>query len=145
MQNHWLRPFAHYVGWMLAGNLAWEIAQLPLYTIWREGTAGQIVFAVLHCTAGDGLIAASALALAWFLAGRPRWPSQGYGRVAIIAIAAALTYTVFSEWLNVSVRGAWAYADAMPKLPPFGTGLAPLLQWLVVPGITFWWLRRAGD
>jgi hypothetical protein len=25
----------------------------------------------------------------------------------------------------------------MPLVPPFGTGLAPLLQWLVVPGLAF--------
>jgi hypothetical protein len=144
MESPWFKPFSRYLGWMLAGNLAWEIAQLPLYAIWREGTLGQIAFAVLHCTAGDGIIAAGALALGWLLAGRPRWPGQGYGRVAAIAIAAALAYTVFSEWLNISVRGAWAYADAMPTLPPFGTGAAPLLQWLVVPGVIFWRLRRAG-
>ncbi|MBI4757135.1 MAG: hypothetical protein HY778_17315, partial [Betaproteobacteria bacterium] len=45
-------------------SLAWEIAHLPLYTIWREGSPGWIAFAVAHCTAGDVLIGAATLMLA---------------------------------------------------------------------------------
>ena len=141
MRSHWLRPWGRYLGAMLIGNLAWEIGQLPFYTIWTEGTPGQIAFAVLHCTGGDVLIAAFSLALGWLLAGMPAWPHRRYGTTAVLAIAIALAYTVFSEWLNVSVRGSWAYAAIMPTVPPFGTGLAPLLQWLVVPAVVFRWLR----
>jgi hypothetical protein len=53
--------------------------------------------------------------------------------VAVVATAVGLGYTVFSEWLNVEVREAWAYAEAMPRLPLLGTGLAPVLQWLILP------------
>lgn len=37
---------------MAALNLLWEIAQLPLYTIYEEGEPAAIAFAVAHCTAG---------------------------------------------------------------------------------------------
>lgn len=50
-----------YLAAILVGNLVWESLQLPLYTIWREGTLREQAFAVLHCTGGDLLIAASAL------------------------------------------------------------------------------------
>jgi len=30
----------------------------------------------------------------------------------------------------------------MPLLPPLGTGLTPFLQWLIVPGIAFGYVRR---
>jgi hypothetical protein len=43
------------------GNLAWETAHLPLYTIWREGTARTMAVAVFHCTAGNLLIATATL------------------------------------------------------------------------------------
>ena len=52
-------------------NLAWEIAQLPLYTIWRTAGAGEILFAVIHCTLGDVLVAAGSLLLALFSVGTP--------------------------------------------------------------------------
>jgi hypothetical protein len=48
-------------------------------------------------------------------------------------------YTVFSEWLNVVIRAAWAYSEWMPVIPLFGhkIGLSPLLQWIVVPAVAF--------
>jgi hypothetical protein len=45
---------------ILIGNLLWEAAQIPLYTIWRDGSPGQIAFAVIHCSGGDLLIASAA-------------------------------------------------------------------------------------
>jgi hypothetical protein len=46
---------------MIALNLVWEVAQLPLYTLWVEATPGEIAFAILHCTGGDAMIAAASL------------------------------------------------------------------------------------
>jgi hypothetical protein len=128
-----LRALGWYGGLIAGANLAWEIAQLPFYTLWRDGTPGTISFAVLHCTAGDVLIAMTSVAIALLVTGRPRWPAVGAVRVGLVATTLGAAYTVFSGWLNVSVRGSWAYAPAMPVLPPFGTGLFPLLQWLVLP------------
>jgi hypothetical protein len=44
--------------------------------------------------------------------------------------------------LNVDVRQTWAYTDLMPKVPPLGTGLAPLLQWLLLPSVALHLARR---
>jgi len=41
------------------------------------------------------------------------------------------------------VRGSWAYTPAMPRVPPLGTGLAPLLQWLLLPTMSLVWARGA--
>lgn len=130
-----------YVTVMLAGNLAWEVAHVPLYTLWLTGTPASIAYAVLHCTLGDGLIAAATLGIALFTVGRG-WPEGNRGAVADVTIGLALAYTVFSEWLNISVRSTWAYRDIMPVLPPFGTGLTPLLQWIVLPLCAFRWATR---
>lgn len=116
-------------------HLAWEIVQLPLYTIWAEAI-GKQVFAVLHCTVGDLMIAGVSLLAALALVGGPDWPRTGSPQVWLLLLATGVGYTLYSEWLNVSVRGSWAYAPSMPTLPVIGTGLAPLLQWLVVPTLT---------
>ena len=42
---------------LVPAMFAWEVLQLPLYTLGRDGTAWEIAFAILHCTAGDALIA----------------------------------------------------------------------------------------
>ena len=130
------RAVLRYLSVMAAGNLLWEIAHVPLYTLWLTGTGGEIAYAVLHCTLGDVMIAASTLGLSLLLLGRG-WPERRFGAVAALTILFALAYTVFSEWLNISVRGTWAYRDIMPTLPPFETGLTPLLQWILVPAIAF--------
>jgi hypothetical protein len=46
----WLGSLRRFLVFVAAGNLVWGIAQLPLYTIWYEGTLGEIAFAVAHCT-----------------------------------------------------------------------------------------------
>ena len=43
-----------------------------------------------------------------------------------------MSYTIFSEGLNVEIWQTWAYTDFMLRLPPLGTGLTPLLQWLLL-------------
>lgn len=115
-------------------NVLWEVAQLPLYTLWSEANAGGIAFALAHCTVGDLLIGMSALMLALILtrAGEP----GTWNRLALIIIATVIGtgYTIFSEWMNTRWLEAWTYSPSMPTLPVLGTGLAPLLQWLVLPG-----------
>jgi len=134
-------PVLVYLLFAAAGHLSWEAAQLPLYTIWWTGTRREILFAVIHCTGGDLLITASALALAAFAARTGHWPFFGR-RMALTAILLGLGYTVLSKWLNTQFRQSWSYTEAMPVLPPFGTGLTPFLQWLIVPGIALLYVAR---
>ena len=142
----WIRGIRHYLAAIAIGSLVWEVAQLPLYTIWHEETPRGIAFAALHCTAGDILIATASLVGALVFFGNMRWPANGYRRVAAVAIAGGLAYTVLSEWLHVEIRGSWTYAESMPRLPITGTGLSPFAQWLAVPIISFWWTyRRVGN
>jgi hypothetical protein len=139
----WPRALRVYLGTIALGDLAWEAAHLPLYTIWRTGTLGEKAFAVVHCTGGDLLIALACLALALVLAGEPAWPARAHRRVSVLTIGFGAAYTVFSEWLNVVVRQTWAYSDLMPIVPVIGTGLSPLLQWVAVPLLALHFARRA--
>lgn len=119
-----------------AMDLVWEVVQLPLYTLWRTATPGGLAYAVIHCTAGDLIILAAALWLALVLTGDAAWPRRGYARVALVAAFFGVSYTVFSEWLNVEVWRNWTYGPLMPLLP-LGIGLTPFLQWLVIPPVAF--------
>src|SRR5579862_7006671 len=79
----------------------------------QTGTRSEQTFAVIHCTGGDILIALASLILALGIAGDRRWPASRYWRVALTTILLGCTYTIFSEWLNVVVRGTWAYSERM--------------------------------
>lgn len=140
----WLTVLRRYIVTMTLGNLVWEFAHMPLYTIWETGTSREIVFAAIHCTGGDVLIALSTLLAALLLFGSNRWPEFRYRRVALITMALGLTYTVASEWLNIQIRQTWGYRDWMPVIPVINAGLSPVAQWIAVPALAFWWARRSG-
>jgi hypothetical protein len=127
-----------YLGASIVGHLAWEILQLPLYTLWISGTVQQKVFAIAHCTTGDVLIAAVSLLAAWTAFARSRVANSNVAPVWAASLALGLGYTIFSEWLNTAVRANWTYSDLMPVVPLLGTGLSPLLQWIVVPTLAMW-------
>lgn len=130
----------------LALHLAWEIAQLQLYTIAESGNLRELTYAVLHCSLGDMFIATGTYILTMYALGDSRWPSAHPWKGAAIAMTFGIAYTVYSEWYNVYQAGNWAYAPAMPRV--FGVGVSPLLQWLVVPvvAIVIWnMFLRAGQ
>jgi hypothetical protein len=79
------------------------------------------------------MIAALALLAALVLVGSNAWPLEKARVVFVLAVAFGFAYTIYSEWLNTTVRQSWAYSPLMPVLPVIGTGLSPLLQWVVVP------------
>ena len=118
-------------------NLGWEFAHMPLYTIWELGTTKEILFAAIHCTGGDALIGLSAIMLAIFLFGGSRWPDEHMRTVLFATVGIGVGYTIFSEWLNIVVREAWAYRDIMPVVPVLDVGLSPLLQWIVIPVLAY--------
>jgi hypothetical protein len=138
----WMSALRRYFIASALGNLIWEFAQLPLYTVWQQGSVRDIVAAAVHCTGGDILIAGSSLVAALIVAGGSSWPRDRFRIVACLAIAGGLAYTIFSEWLNTEIRGSWAYSEWMPTLPLIGAGLSPFAQWIVVPAVAFWWTRR---
>ncbi len=140
MSGPFVRNVSAWAGFALVLNLAWEIAQLPLYTLSSSGTSREIAFAIVHCTVGDVLIAIACFAVAAVATRRADWPVTQPLTGGVVAMLFGLGYTAVSEWWNVYQAGSWSYAPAMPLL--FGIGLAPLLQWVVIPPLGIAWLRR---
>ena len=132
-------PLLAWTALALLLNLVWESAHVSLYTISREAEFTRIASAVLHCTAGDGLIALASFALAGAVLRDAKWPFSRPEPGAAITALLAVTFTVYSEWRNVYGVGAWAYLPDMPLV--LGIGLTPLLQWIVIPPATTFLLR----
>ncbi|MBI2754341.1 MAG: hypothetical protein HYX46_12675 [Betaproteobacteria bacterium] len=128
-----------YLPWLTVLSLAWEIAQLPLYTLWSEGSPAFIAFSVAHCTLGDVIVGAAALAVALIVTRSTELARWRWGRIAIATALGGAAYTAFSEWMNTVVLGNWTYSDLMPVLRVFGVeiGLSPIAQWLILPSIAF--------
>lgn len=124
---------------MLALNVAWEIAQMPLFKLPPAPFSFYTVYSIAHCSIGDMLIATAvyfgaALAAGW------HWPIDAPLRGLSALLPLAVAYTAYSEWRNVYVTGSWGYDTAMPMV--FGLGLSPLAQWLAIPPIAVFLVRR---
>jgi hypothetical protein len=147
---HWVRDRAtwnyiafRYVPLLGVLNLIWEIAHLPLYTIWNEGSPAFIAFAVIHCTLGDVAIGTLALLIALVATRARAVESWRWRWVAFFLVIPAVGYTALSEWTNTVVRGSWAYTALMPVINlDVEIGLSPLAQWLVIPPVALWLARR---
>lgn len=124
-------------------NILWEVAQLPLYTLWKEASPSFIAYAVVHCTLGDIAIGTLALVIALIATRARAVQTWRWRQVALFLVIPAVGYTALSEWINTAVRGSWAYSALMPvvNLGGFEIGLSPLLQWLVIPPAVLWLSR----
>jgi len=140
-KGSWRRPLLRYVTFVGSASLIWEFAHMPLYTLWETGTPSEIVFAAIHCTGGDMLIAFFAIISAIVIVGNWRRSHERRLLVVTVTVLFGLAYTVFSEWLNIEVRGTWAYRDLMPVIPIINMGLSPFLQWVIVPVMAFRWAQ----
>lgn len=125
-------------GWSLLLHAAWEFLQSPLYADHQRGFS-YVLRTRLHCTVGDVLIMLAAFWIASLVAGSRGWWRGPIPWPFAIFMIAGLGYTAFSEWLNTQIRMTWTYAPAMPSI--FGLGLAPMLQWLLLPPLVISLIR----
>lgn len=123
-------------------NLVWEIWQVPLF----EGMANQPYWLGLKtCTQATLGDAGIALAAFWITAAFSKtrgWILRPRKSDIAIFLGVGIVATIVFEALATGVLERWAYSDSMPRLPVLGTGLAPLLQWLLLPPLVLWFVRR---
>jgi hypothetical protein len=134
----WTVALRRYLWVSICAHLVWEVLQLPLYTIWTTDPWPRQVWAVLHCTAGDAMIAGLSLLIALAIFATPSWPNDRTISVFAVLLVLGIVYTIYSEWMNTTVRANWAYSDLMPIVPILSIGLTPLLQWLIIPALAMW-------
>jgi hypothetical protein len=123
-------------------NLAWEVWQVPFFRGMADQPHWLGVKACSQATFGDAGITLAAFWVTAIFARTRSWIMQP-GRSDIASfIGVGLAATIILETLAIGVFKRWDYSDAMPRLPILGTGLLPLLQWLVLPPLVLWFVRR---
>jgi hypothetical protein len=111
-----------------------------MYRTMVEASHVEAVRVCSLATFGDAVIQLVAYGAGALVAGNRLWLASFRRATFGAYIGAGLLITVSLEWVNVYVLGRWAYAARMPVL--LGIGLAPLLQWLVVPPLVLWFAAR---
>ena len=123
-------------------NLAWEYWQVPFFRGMADQPHWLGVKACTQATLGDAGIALAAFWVTAFLARTRGWIKQPSRSDIAIFIGVGLVATITFETLATGGLERWTYSDAMPRLPILGTGLLPLLQWLALPPLVLWFIRR---
>lgn len=126
-------------------ELLWEIAQFPLYDVWRQGTWTYILYSLAHCTLGDLLILLITYELIALIAGGRNWYRSAPITGSLLFTLLGVSYTILSETINERINGAWGYTDLMPIVPLVNIGAMPFLQWVLIPFVLVWLMRQLPD
>jgi hypothetical protein len=125
-------------------NLPWEVLQAPLFEGMATAPHSAVVGACLQATLGDAVIMLLAHACVTVVTRRRRWVLAPSWREAAGFTAVGVAITAVIE--RLATRGhwpqSWAYSSAMPLIPGIEIGLSPLLQWMILPPIVLWFVRR---
>ena len=123
-------------------HFTWEILQAPLFARMPTMSHWQATLVCLKATIGDVGIALAGFAAAavwdrdrcWFVA-----PSAG----ALVAyLVTGVLVTIAFEWYAVHWANRWAYSALMPIIPVIRVGLAPVIQWIILPTVVLFFLRH---
>lgn len=122
-------------------NFVWEFLQAPLFEQLKDAAHWEAVKRCTIATIGDGVIMLVAF---WCvaLASSRRWILEPTRSELLGFVAVGVVITIFLETLNTEYLMRWEYAPAMPIVPLLDVGLSPLMQWIVLPPLVVWFVRR---
>ena len=123
-------------------HFVWEFLQVPTYAGMAEMAHWQGIKLCTSATIGDVGFALTAFWTACLVARTRYWMDNQAALPALVFLGVGIALTVGFEFYYTPVTQRWTYSDLMPLVPPFGTGLSPLLQWIVIPPLVLWLSRR---
>lgn len=147
-RSHWPRscryPELDVAIFALLLNFPWEMVQVPLYAGMAQAPHWQAVRSCARATVGDAGIMLLAFWTVAAIDGGRRWILQPSRRQLALLVGIGVVITMMIEWL--ALRGlwlaAWRYAPEMPLIPGLRIGMAPIIQWIVIPPLIVWFVRR---
>lgn len=123
-------------------NFVWEFWQIGWFADISTASHLEGVKICTRATFGDIGIALIAFWAVSFAERKRSWVSNPTKRNVMSFAFIGVVITILFEWLATNILERWAYADSMPTLPILGTGLLPLIQWVVIPPLILWFVRR---
>jgi hypothetical protein len=123
-------------------NFLWEMQQMPFFQISSEFSCLDTIRNCTLATIGDVGISLTAFWVVAVASKSRQWFRQLHWWQLSSFVLVGIVITVMFEALATGVLDIWKYGEIMPILPFFGTGLLPLLQWLLIPPIIVWFVKR---
>ncbi len=100
---------------------------------------------ILHCmkaTLGDVVISLVAFAGASLITRSRMWIVSMSKPGVVSFLAIGLLITVAFELLATGPLNRWEYGELMPIVPFIGVGAVPIAQWVILPLLQLWFVRR---
>jgi hypothetical protein len=123
-------------------NLAWEFWQSPFFEGLAQAQHWQAVIMCTRAALGDVCISLIAFWSVSLAARGRRWVIDPTRWRVVTFVVVGLVVTVALEVLATRVLGRWSYGSEMPILPGIRIGLLPVMQWLLLPPLVLWFVRR---
>ncbi len=123
-------------------NFVWELLQMPLFAGFTDFQYYQVI---LHCTKatfGDVVISLTAFAGACLITRSRMWIISMSKSGVVSFLAIGLVITIAFELLATGPLNRWEYGELMPTLPVIGVGAAPVAQWVILPLLQLWFVKR---
>ena len=123
-------------------HFVWEFMQVPAFASMADLNHWTGIKMCTAATIGDVGFALTAFWVTSAFAKSRHWMVSPTSAQLVIFMAVGISLTIVAEYYYTVVNLRWTYSDLMPLVPPFGTGLVPLLQWLAIPPVVIWITRR---
>lgn len=123
-------------------NFVWEFWQVPFYRDMPSGPHWQATRICTLAAVGDAAIMLASFCIVAAFAGTRTWVLAPSAAQVSVFTMTGIVITVIIERAATEQLHLWAYADRMPVLPLLGTGLLPLLQWVILPPLVVWFVQR---
>jgi uncharacterized protein YacL len=123
-------------------NAVWEMLQMPLFSFSSEASLWEISLFCMRASLGDAFML---IIMYWLTAAFFQyrdWINNSKANQVALFIVIGVVMTIVFEALATGPLQRWEYNELMPTLPILGTGVAPLLQWLLIPPLVLWIVRR---
>lgn len=119
-------------------HFIWEFVQAPTYAGMVEMNHWDGIKLCMSATFGDVGFAVTAFVATSIVARTRHWLHNPTAGQYLLYLGIGFGLTIGFEYYYTQVSLRWTYSELMPLVPPFGTGLSPLLQWLIVPLAALW-------
>ncbi|MDD9908682.1 MAG: hypothetical protein OXR62_03230 [Ahrensia sp.] len=123
-------------------HFVWEFIQVPTYEGMAEMAHWNAIKICTWATFGDVGFALTAFWTTALMARSRSWIYSPQAWQMLIYLGVGIGLTIGFEYYYTEIAQRFSYSDLMPLVPPLGTGLSPLLQWIVIPLLVIWFTRR---
>jgi hypothetical protein len=118
-------------------NLVWESFHAPLFVFKEQSSWSALTACLLFCAVVDGVMMVFVYWVVALIRQDRSWFLRGKRVDKVLLALTALTLAFASEYAAVHYRNLWRYSERMPLIPIAQIGLAPMLQWVILPTVIF--------